>query len=264
MVRPPFRGGLESVSPVASPSAKDVKTMPTQKTFKTRVRTRMSKTGESYTTARHQLLRKASDTGPVALEPTPPPEPTASTTPATATTTTLTSDEAMVRATGRPHADWFALLDAWGGTDHTHTEIARWLHDGHGVPGWWSQNVTVAYERARGMRAPHELPGGFSVGVSKTVALSADRALAAFTDPAQRRRWLTGASMRQRPTRAANTARFDWADPPAIVVVSILPKGPTKSTINVTTEKLPDAVSVERLRMAWRTWLAQLRSQLED
>ena len=98
---------------------------------------------------------------------------------------------------------------------HAHRD-ARWLHDGHGVQGWWSQNVTVAYERARGMRAPHELPGGFSVGVSKTVALSADRALAAFTDSAQRRRWLTGASMRQRPTRAANTARFDWADPPAI------------------------------------------------
>ena len=57
--RPPFRGGLESVSPVASPSEKDVETMPTQKTFKTRVRTRMSKTGESYTTARQQLLRKA-------------------------------------------------------------------------------------------------------------------------------------------------------------------------------------------------------------
>ena len=35
--------------------------MPTQKTFKQRVRTRMTKTGESYTAARHQLLRKAGE-----------------------------------------------------------------------------------------------------------------------------------------------------------------------------------------------------------
>ena len=113
------------------------------------------------------------------------------------------------------------------------------------------------------MRAPHELTSGFSVSVSKTVDVDAERALAAFTDPARRKRWLTGPAMRQRRTRAANSARFDWSDPKAIVVVTITPKSPTKSTINVTTEKLPDGESVERLRVAWRTWLGQLKSMLE-
>jgi hypothetical protein len=241
---------------VASPSEKDVVTMPTQKTFKTRVRTRMTKTGESYTTARQQLLRKAPEPAAMAAEPAAP-------APAEAASTNMTSDEAMERATGRVHADWFALLDTWGGTDRTHTQIARWLHEEHGVPGWWSQNVTVDYERARGMRAPHELTSGFSVSVSKTVDVEAERALAAFTSSTQRKRWLTGPTMRPRPTQAANTARFDWSDPTAIVVVTILPKSPTKSTINVTTEKLPDGESVERLRVAWRTWLGQLKVLLE-
>ena len=58
----------------------------------------------------------------------------------------------MRNATGKGHGEWFGLLDAWGATDHSHTEIARWLNAEHGVPGWWSQNITVNYERARGMR----------------------------------------------------------------------------------------------------------------
>ena len=82
--------------------------------------------------------------------------------------------------------------------------------------------------------------------------------------PGRRRRWLTGPPMRQRPTRAATTARFDWADPKAIVIVAIVPKTPAKSVVTVTTERLPDAASVERLRAEWRTWLGQLKALLES
>ena len=80
----------------------------------------------------------------------------------------------MERATGKRHAEWFALLDEWGATEHTHTEIARWLSETHGFPGWWVQNVTVAYERARGMRAPHQMRDGFSVSVTRTIATRCD------------------------------------------------------------------------------------------
>ena len=90
--------------------------MPTQKTFKRRVRTRMAKTGESYTAARHQLLRKGGD---------PDPEPTVDAAATTVETELMTSDAAMRRATGKGHAEWFALLDAWGATDpHPHRDRA--------------------------------------------------------------------------------------------------------------------------------------------
>ncbi|MEE3921840.1 hypothetical protein V2I01_36860 [Micromonospora sp. BRA006-A] len=56
--------------------------------------------------------------------------------------------------TGQDWAGWFDRLDAWGAVDRTHTEIARWLVDTHGMPGWWAQTVTVGYEQARGLRAP--------------------------------------------------------------------------------------------------------------
>ena len=134
----------------------------------------------------------------------------------------------MERATGKRHAEWFALLDEWGATEHTHTEIARWLSENHGVPGWWVQNVTVAYERARGMRAPHQMRDGFSINVTRTITSDPARALDAFTDGSVRARWLPDAEMRQRPTRAAGVARFDWADPPSRLVVSVTAKAPAK------------------------------------
>lgn len=243
-------------------------TMPTQKTFKQRVRTRMTKTGESYTAARLQLLKKAAEPAAPAPEPSPAapapePKPTAPAPDRIAPADLLTSDESMRRRTGKGHDDWFALLDAWGATERGHTEIARWLSETHGVAGWWTQNITVAYERARGMRARHQMRDGFSVSVTRTVAGGAERALTAFTDAALRRRWLPEASIRQRPTRAALSARFDWPDPPSRVVVAVVPKGPDRSVVAVAHERLPDAATAEHLKAAWRDRLGALKALLE-
>ena len=236
--------------------------MPTQKVFKQRVRARMTKTGESYTAARRQLLLKASDParGPssdealtVTVAPTtsiPPDAP-------------LVADAAMIRATGKGHAEWFGILDAWGATDHTHTEIARWLSETQGTPGWWIQNITVSYERARGMRARHQMANGFSISVTRTVDVEPELALAAFTDEALRADWLS-VPMRQRPTRARNTARFDWDEPPSRIVVSLAPKGDDRTTITVGHEQLPDAEAGQQFKVRWREWLADLKTVLES
>ena len=86
----------------------------------------------------------------------------------------LMSDEAMRRGSGRGHAEWFALLDAWSATERTHAAIADWLRTEHGVGSWWTQSITVAYERARGMRGLHEMTDGFSVSVTRTVGVDAE------------------------------------------------------------------------------------------
>ena len=69
--------------------------------------------------------------------------------------------------------------------------------------------------------------------------------------------------MRQRPTRAARTARFDWADPPSRVIVGVTPKGTDKTLVYVTHEQLPDAESGERLKGASRGWLLALKGVVE-
>lgn len=225
--------------------------MTTQKTFKRRIRARVAKTGESYTAARAQLLRKAGAPAGVAA-----PEPSAE-------ELAGMTDEALARGSGRPIAEWLRILDAWPASGHSHTEIARWLVAEHGIGGWWAQSVTVAYERARGLRAMHQRPDGFSISVSRTIGARADVLLAAFTSPARRRRWLPDAPMRRRPTTAANTARFDWADPPSRIVVFLTPRGETRTQVTVAHERLPDGDDLEKRKAFWRDRLAALKALLE-
>jgi uncharacterized protein YndB with AHSA1/START domain len=231
--------------------------MPTQKVFKQRVRTRMAKTGESYTTARSQLRRKATE--PVsAAEPAP----TTAAQPTTTRAATLVSDESMARATGHDHAYWFALLDAWGAASHTHTEIARWLNGTQGVEGWWSQNITVAYERARGMRGAGQMADGYSVTVSRTFAADPETLFGAFLDPAIRTQWLRDASLTQRPTKAALTRRFDWAEPPSRIVVNAVVKADGRTVLAVGHERLADSTTADRMKDLWRERLAALQALL--
>lgn len=67
------------------------------------------------------------------------------------------SDQAILKKTGHGLDHWFAVLDAFDPKAKGHTDRARYLYDEHQVPGWHSQGIVVAYERARsgpqGLRA---------------------------------------------------------------------------------------------------------------
>jgi hypothetical protein len=87
-------------------------------------------------------------------------------------------DAAVIKATGKTLGEWFAILDGRGAPEIPHKEIARLLHDECGVPGWWSQMVTVEYERRIGRRETgQEQSGEFTTTVSKTLPGTMDEAL---------------------------------------------------------------------------------------
>jgi hypothetical protein len=217
--------------------------MTDQKNLKRRVRARMEKTGERYTAARRHVV----------ADPEPKPaEPDLS---------GLASGDAVAAATGRGWSEWFAVLDACDASERSHREIARHLMSEHGVPGWWAQTVTVGYERARGMRAKHERPNGFSVSVSRTVAVPVDRLLASFADAGERERIVPG--LVPRPTRAPRVARFDRPSDGTRVITSFEAKGPAKSTAYVQVDRLADAEAAERAKAEWRGALDRLKVMLE-
>src|SRR5688500_4895507 len=121
--------------------------MTTQQSFKRRIRSRMEKTGESYTAARAQLVPETVPGYEVRY-----------------------ADEKVREKTGRGWRDWFDLLDEWGAAEREHPEIAAWLGAEHGVPGWWAQGITVEYEKARGLRPiGGDRDGSYNVSVSRTV-----------------------------------------------------------------------------------------------
>jgi hypothetical protein len=216
--------------------------MTEKKALKRRVRARMEKTGERYTTARARVVRDA--------EPEPEFD-------------RRVSDEALVARTGRTWDEWFGALDAWDATARTHTEIARHLREELGMPGWWAQTVTVAYEQARGLRKRHERPDGWSVGATRTVAVPVERLYAAFLDEAQREGWLPGVRLGLRTARENRGARFDWEDGPTRVVVDFTAKGEAKSTVALAHERIPNADDAERRKRFWRERLAELKRVLE-
>ena len=220
--------------------------MTRQRSFKRLVRSRMNKTGESYTTARASLLA--------------PQEPQETEEPALAT-----SDESIQRRTGRGWEEWFDLLDEWGAADRPHREIARWVAEQLGVEplAWGPQAVTVSYERARGGRAVGEHPDGFAITASKTVAVSVERLFGAFEDDALRGRWLSGAPLKLRTATAPRTARYDWEGGSTRVNVTFDELAAGKSRVAISHERLADAAVAEEMKAWWRERLRALKPLLE-
>lgn len=168
------------------------------------------------------------------------------------------SDAAVQAKTGRAWAEWFALLDTEGAADLTHPQIAAALQNRHGLSGWWSQTVTVAYEQARGRREPHQTTRGYQVGVSKTVPVNVDVLFTAWEDDASRRQWLGDEAITIRRATRPKSMRITWSDGQTNVDVSFWDKGPAKSTVQVQHSKLADREDVEAKRSFWRTALVRL------
>ncbi|HEV2755221.1 MAG TPA: hypothetical protein VG318_05525 [Actinomycetota bacterium] len=225
--------------------------MTRQKSFKERIRARMAKTGESYATARRRLVEKAEA------------EASRRRTPQTISAH-RPADEVVVSKTGRPLDEWFALLDSWGATARTHTEIARWLGEEQGVDGWWAQSITVSYEQARGMRAPGQRADGtFSATASKTVDVPVDALFEAFADERERERWLGDYEIDVRTTRPGVSITGAWEDGTTRLTISFVSKGESKSQVALEHAKLPDARQADEMKAFWRERLEGLKKILE-
>lgn len=220
--------------------------MTTQRSFKRLVRSRMDKTGESYTAARAMLLsgeeRGAAEEPPL-----------------------LASDERIRDRTGRGWEEWFDLLDDWGATERPHREIARWVADqlGIGPLVWDAQAITSSYERARGLRAVGETEQGFAASTSRTVAVPVEQLFDAVVDESQRRSWLPDGELNERTATRPRSARFDWGDGSSRVIVAFDKKGDEKSTMALQHVRLPDGQEAERMKAYWRERVSALKEELE-
>lgn len=226
--------------------------MPKQKDLKRLVRARMQRTGESYTTARmHLVAARAPAHGPAITPDAPPPDFAA---------LAGMRDAAVAAKTGRTWAQWVEALDAAGAEAMEHAAIARLVHGTFGVPGWWSQTVTVGYERIRGRRQLHQTARGFAVSKTRTFAVPVSALRRAFV-PAARSQWLGGAPARERKT-TTKVARWTEADG-THVDVQLDARGRDRSVASLQHSRLASRADVERRRAFWserfdalQAWLA--------
>ena len=221
--------------------------MPKQKDLKRLVRSRMKKTGESYTAARAQLTR---------------PKPRSARAPDLATLARM-SDEAIRAKTGKTWAQWVRALDAIGAIRMPHREIASHVHTTYAIGGWWAQTVTVGYERIRGLREVGQRRGGaYEFSKSRTFPVPAPVLYRAFTSPTVRARWLGGVSFTIRKKTANKSIRIAWPDQ-THVEVQLTPKG-DKSQVSITHAKLASKDAATKLKAWWHERLDALTTVLTD
>ena len=218
--------------------------MPINKDFKRLIRGRMQKTGESYTTARAQLLKRTKPDSNRSVD--------------YAKLAGMMSDAALKAKTGCTWERWVRALDRVNAHTWPHRRIAQYVHEKYKTPSWWSQTVTVGYERIKGLRViGQRRGGGFETSKSKTFAVPLARLYRAFSDARARARWLPDVSLEVRTARANKSMRVTWPDRTS-VEIGFFGKGAAKSQVAVQHSKLPDHAAATRLKQYWTDRLTAL------
>ena len=236
--------------------------MPREKDLKRLVRARMKKTGEAYTAARAQILRKPRRKTQRPAESVP-----RLTTPSAPTAQDFTelagmSDAVITEQTGRSWEEWVRTLDGHDAVKLPHSEIAMLVSTEYKVRPWWTQAVTVGYERIKGLRARGQRRNGaFETSKSRTFSVPVATLFDAWADAKVRRRWLDEPAVKVRTATAPKSMRLGWPDG-TIVAVWFVPKGASKSSVALAHQKLPDREAADRLKQYWTERLDLLGKEI--
>lgn len=228
-----------------------------QKDFKRLVRARMQKTGESYTSARANLLTTVGPPAPRNLG-TPALRHTSTPAPPDFPALAGMSDAAVKAATGCTWDKWVHVLDKAGADEWKHAEIVKHITAKYKTGPWWRQMVAVGYERIKGLReARQQRSGEYQAGKSRTVAMPVERLYRAFATAAGRKRLLPGVSPTVRTSLPNRSLRMTWPDGTRVECF-FTAKGPGKSAVQVTHVKLKAREEVDRAKAYWGEVLDRL------
>jgi uncharacterized protein YndB with AHSA1/START domain len=234
-------------------------TMPTNKDFKRLVRGRMRKTGESYTAARANLLKKTATTPAASAAALVNAAPA----PADYAKIAGMSDAAVKARTGCTWERWVKALDHVSAFEWPHGAIATYIHDKYRADGWWAQMVAVGYERIRGLRERgQQRSGEYEAAKSRTVAAPVGKLFKAFSQPRLRSRWLPDVKLTVRKATPNRSMRITWEDGTSVACWFVA-KGRSKSVVQLGHAKLGSRDDVTRLKRFWTERLDALAELVE-
>lgn len=172
------------------------------------------------------------------------------------------SDKAVMAATGKPLSEWIVVLEALGAAQIPHKAIATLLHRDHNIDGWWSQMLTVEYERSIGRReVGQRCDGAYAASASKTIAGTMDDALAAWGQLVAKRTEFAGVEITGEP-RISRTEKWrywraDLADSSKLAI-DIYDKPGGKAVLAINHEKIADAEAAAGWKTFWREFVKPL------
>lgn len=187
------------------------------------------------------------------------------------------SDASVREKTGRSWNEWFTLLDAWGVAEHGHTAAAAWLEAEHGVSAWWAQQVTVEYERSRGLREIGQRSGGkFATSAQRTVTappkVAFDAILLRFFPPEVAAGLKEGAAFLTVKGNEGTVSkivpskrlRLRWLKPAkgagSTIEITIEARGDGRSTIRLDHDGIPSKDVRDEMKVYWKTEMDALAS----
>ena len=233
--------------------------MPTQKDFKRLVRARMKKTGESYTAARAHFLaapraRAVASRVVAASTPAVPRGPA----PGEYARLAGMSDAAIKAKTGCTWERWVYALDRKKAHTWPHREIAEYVRKTYKVPDWWTQTVTVGYERIKGLRAiGQRRNGSFEATKSRVFQAPLPQLYRAVAEDRIRRRWLPDVKPIVRKATKDKSIRMTWPDGSAVEAL-FYAKGAGKSQIAIQHRKLAASSASAEMKAFWTERLDSL------
>lgn len=181
------------------------------------------------------------------------------------------------KATGLSWTDWLEFFGSINASELSHHEIAVHAYDflaklpngpgmsshrpgGQTTTGWWSQNVTVAYEQHIGRRQPGQRKDGtYEVSVTKTIEGSLDDAMNYWLYKIADLDGFKDVVYEGQPGMSVTNKWRHWrvglADG-SKVIASTMQKTPNKAQLAVANQKLTSPEAVELWRKYWKQFLA--------
>jgi hypothetical protein len=197
----------------------------------------MRKTGEAYTAARAQLLKKAAAAPALA--------------PKVAYAKLAGMSDAKVKeATGCDWERWVHALDRHKAYELTHTELAKLVKAKYRTPAWWTQTVAVGYERIKGLRARGQArDGSFAATKSRTFDVPIDTLFEAWNNASTRAKWLAVKNLKVRKATPPKSIRLEQDG--AVIVAMFSRRPRSKSAVAIEESKLPSREAAQAVKDYW-------------
>jgi hypothetical protein len=172
------------------------------------------------------------------------------------------SDDALKAKTGCTWERWVHALDHVRAYEWPHRTIAEYVHEKYKVPDWWTQTVTVGYERIKGLRDRGQRRGGsYEATKSKTFHVSMTRLYRAFAERKTRARWLDGADLAVRTATPNRSMRITWGDGTS-VALWFTTKGRSSAQVAVQCTGLASRDAADAKKRYWEERLAALEQMM--
>lgn len=194
----------------------------------------------------------------------------------------VVSDANVKKETGKSFAEWWKVLDDFGGPAKGRREIGNHLYGELKVDAWWSATLQVEYERHKGVVEKDGRGKGYTICATKSVKAPPERCWEMFESGKALDAWFgpknvldlkAGGSLSNGDGNAADvkgvtpgkTIRLVWKDPsaPGTPVEVKLQPAAGKTTVMVTHDRLQTREEADGLRAAWGEALDRLKKLVE-